>query len=316
MSDLSYTEAQNTWVKIKKLLASSSDETGNQELASLLMSWQVPEIKQFAIRDELVQKIIRHKSHPLRKSFIENNSGLFAQLREVDFSSCNLSNIAFPEDFALPKAISLNLSKSNLNTPPLWLKKCLQLKHLDLSHNRLTDDQSGFDFAFAELRTLNLTNTGITTLPMWLSKCPKLEVIRVSDNQIKNFSEQEMNKLSPSIKTIYFVNNQLTKISTAITKFNQLQQIFLAGNQLNTLPEELLKLSDTLQTLDIQDNPFDYLPHKFKKGFRTVMVIEGNKLLTLTRQRKKQPNPINSFSASYQSSNRASKTTPNLSSSY
>jgi Leucine-rich repeat (LRR) protein len=196
-----------------------------------------------------------------------------------------LNGLAFTDFQSLfakfsPNLVSLELSDTGLEAPPVPIEQFTQLKVLDLSHNPLYHLGSLYALQ-GTLEELNLSNTALHDLtPLrelralkrlrlnditfsgpqdpytqgdivqeTLLNNPALIEVALSGLQISD-PYQLFNKLSPDLKVLELAGLGLAQIPVPLEQFTKLRVLDLSGNPL-THVSPLMNLHDTLEQIDL-----------------------------------------------------------------
>jgi Leucine-rich repeat (LRR) protein len=111
-----------------------------------------------------------------------NSFSSLSSLRELDFSNCNLSDGAIPNDLCcLSSLYYLNLSGNKFTRiPDIW--QLSKLSELDLSHCNLLDGAIPNDLSgLSSLQYLFLSGNNFTRLPDTLAQLSRLERLHLED---------------------------------------------------------------------------------------------------------------------------------------
>lgn len=112
--------------------------------------------------------------------------------------------------------------------------------------------------SMAHLQEVNLSYNFLMSIPIELSLLPNLRELDLSGNFIHApFNDNLL--LPPSLKVLGLQENRLTVISPKIASLQNLEELYLKGNSISSLPECLTALSQ-LKTLDVSFNPLRELP--------------------------------------------------------
>ena len=110
------------------------------------------------------------------------------------------------------------------------------------------------------LTNVVLTKNNLSSLPVELLQLPNIECLDVSSNHITNISPKiSMN----SLKYLYLGSNKLIKLPMTIWYLQNLLELKVNGNVLQSLDEDSIdpsKLSKSVAKVDISSNHFETLP--------------------------------------------------------
>ncbi|CEP22549.1 CYR1 [Cyberlindnera jadinii] len=233
----------------------------------------------------------------LSNNNISNISDPLRSLRALDLQANPITQLSIES----PNLISLNLSKAKLTAFPTTILNHTKLEKLELSHNALRQlpDISNL----TSLRELSLYSNNLEQLPD-MSSLTKLKVLDLHDNNLKlipDFSFVESINLSSNLiselpeaahnkalhiwaadnqldESCFDVLKQLTDLKTLDLSYNKLidipqgvfstlhliQELYLAGNSLSTLPDDFDELR-LLRVLHLNSNRFRTLPAGLSK---------------------------------------------------
>ena len=118
----------------------------------------------------------------------------------------------------------------------------------------------------------------LSEIPKNLSKCDNLEIIKIGEyNNIYGESKTEI--VIPDyifefkkLKTLSIENQNITKLSSSISKLTQLEILNLTGNSIIELPKEISSLP--LKELFVGDNLLTSLPSNFNALSGTLEKLE------------------------------------------
>ncbi|KAF5387303.1 hypothetical protein D9757_005752 [Collybiopsis confluens] len=156
------------------------------------------------------------------------------------------------------------------------------LERLYLGENQLTAEALGFLSLFQELKVLNLSFNLIQDLPPTFFKNFLYNVDTPSPAQTPNQTH------TSSLEELYLSGNKLTTLPTEdLARMTRLSTLFLNGNRLQTLPQELGKVKN-LTILDVGSNLLKYNIYNwefdwnwnFNKNLK-YLNLSGNKRLQI-----------------------------------
>lgn len=130
---------------------------------------------------------------------------------------------------------------------------------LDLSANNL-ENLSLKNYDLKTIFSLDVSGNRLTALPESLKKCRNLYEINISDNLFEEFPEvlYEM----PWIKRIVINNCKLKYIRSRIKKISELETLFVSGNEISSVSEEI-SLLPNLKYVDFSKNKLKELDYIF-----------------------------------------------------
>ncbi|CAG8486248.1 9724_t:CDS:10, partial [Dentiscutata heterogama] len=226
----------------------------------------------------------------------------FNDILTVDISSRSLQKLILSKNqltqFSLketgPSLKELSLANAKLVALPNELFEHLEsVQKLDISNNH---EISSLDSLYA--LDIHFNNPGSIPQEIWL--CKSLAILNVSSNLLEQFPASPTNLLTKnslisSLRALYLGDNSITaeifsyiylfsKLEILNISFNMLDQIppgisnphltelYLSGNQLSSLPEDIDKLTN-LSVLHVNGNRLTTLPAELSK-IRKLMVLD------------------------------------------
>lgn len=247
----------------------SPSETPNLTIVNL--SFNNLKIMPQFIRNKIKEIKLQYNNIESFNRFIYSN-----ELRYINLKGNKIAEVP-PEIFALPELYALELAYNNIKTLPNEFGATSALTYINLSFNPLTKFTVPVPFS---LKKLHLGFCELNQLPPNLSDCYNLEDLFISGNHIddlplipnllkiyaSNNSFVTFPKLSEKIKTADFSLNKIKSFDTAQVRYNELIDLDLSYNFLNTLPIlhipkiKYLKLSgNEFLKCDIFRNDFPHL---------------------------------------------------------
>ncbi|KAJ3841453.1 hypothetical protein EV361DRAFT_192838 [Lentinula raphanica] len=160
------------------------------------------------------------------------------------------------------------------------------LEKLYLGENQLTAESLGFLSLFQNLKVLNLSFNLIQELPAGFFKNFLTDVPSAITSQSSQQQPQPSQK--SHLEELYLSGNKLTTLPTEdLARMTQLTTLFINGNRLQTLPQELGKVQN-LSILDVGSNSLKYNIYNwefdwnwnFNKNLR-YLNLSGNKRLQI-----------------------------------
>lgn len=171
------------------------------------------------------------------------------ELQSLNLSSNRLRQLPELNFLALK---SLHLSTNKIVEACFVAKGLPKLEKLDLAHNALTKVE--FRGNFSTLQSLNLANNQLQTLPDTWKLMPFLRQLDLSNNQLEHLP------LSLStcvwLKTLLLNKNKLVLKNHYFSTFQRLEELHLADNALNQVPD----LPATLRKMDLARNRVTHIP--------------------------------------------------------
>lgn len=171
------------------------------------------------------------------------------ELQSLNLSSNRLHNL--PE-LNFPALKSLHLSTNKMEEGCFVAAGLPKLEKLDLAHNALTKLE--FRGSFSTLQNLNLGHNQLCVLPNNWERIPFLRQLDLSNNQL----EQLPTGLSTCVwlKTLMLSKNKLTLKGRYFNTFQRLEELYLADNALNRVPD----LPSSLRKMDLAHNQIVHIP--------------------------------------------------------
>ena len=127
------------------------------------------------------------------------------------------------------------------------------------------------------LTSLSLRENALEAIPFQLTKCRQLEKLVLSKNKISALPLW-LYRLH-SLQQLDMENNCITKISSAFGQMESLKRLNAAWNKISSVPVALGMLLNTLEDLDISNNPLppDILV-ELSKGTKPFLTFLKKKL--------------------------------------
>ncbi|KAH3685686.1 hypothetical protein WICPIJ_003327 [Wickerhamomyces pijperi] len=173
----------------------------------------------------------------------------FVKLEKLELSRNALREL--PDLSTLSNLRELSVYSNNLDTLPDFTN-LTKLKILDVHDNNLKRIP---DCSFIE--SLNISSNLITDIPA--PRSDKLVTLRAADNQLSDECFYVI-KQFVNLKILSLAYNKIFEIPTGtITHCTKLDQLFLSGNFLSSLPDDF-DLIDNLRLLFLNGNKFRTLP--------------------------------------------------------
>lgn len=142
--------------------------------------------------------------------------------------------------------------------PRVLLKHAERLLALELGPNplgKLEDDELG---RFTRLTHLDVTGTKLTRLPEAVDRLPLRELNLGNNPQLDFAQVLAVVKRIPTLRWLYLHDCALSTVPSGIFELTQLERLYLGGNALETLPDELAALK--LELLGLTDNHISKIP--------------------------------------------------------
>ncbi|PKK77171.1 PP2C-domain-containing protein [Rhizophagus irregularis] len=209
----------------------------------------------------------------------------------------------------------LDLSNNQLTKIPNSIGSLKKLAHFSCTNNTLSALPSEIG-SLTALRVLDIHNNNLSSLPPEIWYCAGLVTLNVSSNLLEQFpmrptSFPDVNQsnsvrpnscLSNALRALYLGDNSLTTdIFSAISLFNELRilnlsfnlldeiptggivnphltELYLSGNEISSLPDDIEKLT-SLRVLHVNGNKLQTLPAELSKIRKLVVLDVGNNAL-------------------------------------
>ncbi|CAG8627468.1 7296_t:CDS:2, partial [Cetraspora pellucida] len=251
-----------------------------------------------------LQKLILSKNQLTHFSLKKTNLSL------IELSLANAKLLALQNDLFehLLSVQKLDLRNNELTSIPTTIGLMTNLTHLTCICNTLRTLPSEI-CSLVSLYTLDIHFNQLVSLPQEIWLCRSLANLNVSSNLLEQFpappttSSNDPPPLAHSLRALYLGDNDLTagifniislfselKIlnisfnfldeipSGKLSKNSHLTELYLSGNQLSSLPEDIEKLTN-LSVLHINGNRLTTLPAELSKIRKLVILDVGNNLL-------------------------------------
>ena len=138
------------------------------------------------------------------------------------------------------------------------IQGCTILKELDLSgvlQNTNLVDFKHLNITLYKLETLKLARNEIASMKLFFFiNAPKLKHLDLAGNSMKTIDSEIPDKY-PGLIYLSVQENKLTSLS-GLKHFNSLQNLKASSNKITEISTWLLSEAHALQTLDLNDNPF------------------------------------------------------------
>lgn len=223
-------------------------------------------------------------------------------LKVLNMNSCRL--ISIPEGISgMKKLEELYLAKNNLKGLPKDFGKLPVLKKLKINHNRFVTilpvealgikglkhleidfkQNTGRQMAklgrsFGQLESLTLYGDGASRVPLEITSFTKLvslDLIKMADYFEWGISFQMISALS-ELKRLSITDSQIEQLDPMIGKIDQLRELTLWNNLIQTFPEEFYNGLLKLRKLNLEGNPItEEEKTKLKTWFRVAKVEFG-----------------------------------------
>jgi adenylate cyclase len=305
--DLSYNELRTLPPSINKLKSAKKINISSNYLATVDIN--MPNLRTLNLRHNDITKICLNESNLenlyLTNNHISNISDALPSLKTLDLQRNPITQL----NTLSHNLASLNLSKAKLTALPTVILSFTKLEKLELSKNALRElpDIS----ALQSLRELSVYSNNLESIPD-LKPLTKLKILDVHDNNLKtipdvsfveilNISSNLISELPQpkfnnllqlraadnqlddnalevikhfiKLRVLSVAYNKIVDIPTGTLSENvQLDQLYLAGNALTTLPDDFEEIKN-LRVLCLNGNRFRTLPAGLA-GFQNLEAID------------------------------------------
>ena len=184
--------------------------------------------------------------------------------------------------FCLNKFVSLqtiDLSFNCIELIPDELCKINHLRVLILKENSLHDTSLGKNFAnnFQHLEVINLSGNGFTQFPYQLLEIRALREIYLGANKIKTLPKR-YDHLVNSLELLYLGGNLIQHVPEEVSQLSRLKTLNLSDNRIARLPATLAKLKN-LKSLALHNNFLTTLPIQLVKLDLAELSLRNNPLV-------------------------------------
>ncbi|CAG8472117.1 27119_t:CDS:10 [Racocetra persica] len=275
------------------------------------------------ISSKSLQKLILSKNQLTHFSLKETESSLI-ELSLANANLVTLQNDLFERLLSVQK---LDLRNNKLTSIPTTVGLMTNLTHLTCISNTLRTLPSEI-CSLVSLHTLDIHFNHLVSLPQEIWLCRSLATLNVSSNLLEQFpappttSSPDPPPLVHSLRNLYLCDNALTAgIFNFISLFSELEilnisfnfldeippgklsknchltELYLSGNQLSSLPEDIEKLTN-LSVLHINGNRLTTLPAELSKIRKLVVLdlkylnLSGNKRFEIKYVHQNEINPL------------------------
>ena len=129
---------------------------------------------------------------------------------------------------------------------------CVALETLDLDENKIDDIPRGHIFGLASIKYISF-NYNVISVMLDTSQLSTLETFKIGFNQILQIPEEYISGL-PNMKVFDCQGNQITFLPNISKLFPQIQELYVQGNHMMSLPD--LYETTSLGLLYAADNPY------------------------------------------------------------
>lgn len=148
----------------------------------------------------------------------------------------------------------LNLSNQHLDSFQIDFSKFTKLEKLLLCNNRLKVFPEGIKH-LNNLDSIIIYNNQISILPEWIGRITQLKTIGITGNRISIVPDSFFTLRE--IENFYSGFNNLKRIDTRLLKMPRIREIFMASEQINSLPQNF-SVSKSLSLIVLDDNPLTW----------------------------------------------------------
>ncbi len=190
----------------------------------------------------------------------------FSKLEKLELSKNALRELPVAIN-TLTNLKDLSIFSNNLEILP-DLSPLTKLKNLDVHDNNL---KSIFDFSFIE--SVNISSNLISEFPQPMHD--KVVYLSAADNQLTDDCFYAIRNYD-NLKVLSLAYNRLVDIPTGtLGKTTSIDQLYLSGNALTTLPEDFEDIS-TLRVLCLNGNRFRTLPADLSQLYNLEVIDVGS----------------------------------------
>ena len=138
------------------------------------------------------------------------------------------------------------------------IKECSNLRELVLSGTLQKNNFVDFthvNITMPKLKIMTLARNKLSSVKLiFFIKAPKLTFLDLVENSLKTIDSEIANKY-PGLITLNIQDNELTSLS-GLEQLTFLQNLKAGSNEITEIPTWLLSKAHSLQTLDLNNNPF------------------------------------------------------------
>lgn len=230
----------------------------------------------------------------LMQKMVTNQPNAFVQLKHLDLSDNNLTNLAGIMFDHLLNLQTLNLSKNAINNKhihPQLFQHFPQIQHLDLSHNQITSivyERLYESFAGSKESLNNIkpikNHNGNSNQPM--ARVPQPEGLFVNMAELRELilNHNQINDLPrntfvtnglPKLHFLNLAHNQLSVIPFQIFQsLSALRYLDLSSNRLVTFLDNFFIENDALTVLSLRNNTIDKVLANSFYGLRHLIELD------------------------------------------
>nr|WBP49915.1 Toll-like receptor protein [Mimachlamys nobilis] len=165
------------------------------------------------------------------------------------------------------------------------LQQCMNVTHLDISSNQILKIIGSLNNTMS-IEHLNLSHNFIQEIgDNHFGNFVKLSFLNLAKNEIGSISQNALQGL-PSLDTLNFSGNKLSNSSALARAFLHLEnltELCLTGNNLQSLPDGMFESMVKLKTLDLSQNSLQSLKSETFRGllFLTNLRLASNRITDL-----------------------------------
>ncbi|MBH3427458.1 NEL-type E3 ubiquitin ligase domain-containing protein [Pseudomonas alkylphenolica] len=208
-----------------------------------------------------------------------------------------LQGEAVVDAHGLPQGMRLSLIGAAIHELP-ELPAHVDFNHVtDLALVNLQLQQLPVSFLqhFGGVRWLNLSSNAFTTLPAGLEQLRDLQALRLNNNRIQmtGLSATQLVSL-PRLRTLNLNDNPLGLISLHFHSISQLSELYMRNCSLQTVPSGLIWCA-MLEHADLRGNQIATVPEEILQAprrLRRTLLLEGNALPVAILERLRAPDPV------------------------
>ncbi|MEO1393910.1 MAG: COR domain-containing protein [Cyanobacteria bacterium J06634_5] len=160
------------------------------------------------------------------------------------------------EKAAQKKTISLDLSRTQLNSLPAEVGQLINLRLLNLSSNQLSSLPAEIG-QLINLKSLTTRYTRLSSLPVEIGQLTNLKLLSLSSTQLSSLPA-EIGQLT-NLQSLDLNCTQLSNLPAEIGQLTNLQSLDLGCTQLSNLPAEIGRLTN-LRSLSLSSTQLSSLP--------------------------------------------------------
>lgn len=155
----------------------------------------------------------------------------------------------------------VDLSHNNLQKIPDCIYTLCNLKRLNMSDNEITEIGPGIE-QWPKLEVLNMCRNKLTALPSQICKLESLRRLMVNENQLDFEGIPSGIGKIVGLEVFSAAHNRLEMIPEGLCRCPNLKKLILNSNRLVTLPEAIHFINESLEQLELAENPEMVWPPK------------------------------------------------------